>query len=182
METENFKGVRYAGFYAIVHFGTKNEHQNIPLFMKADEKFTSNPRHAYISTCREDVEMMACKLNKKLEMEGHPLAGCILPVSVMVSDPNYEEPKAKLPNGAESLGFWWFTFGLAHPLSGMVQGVFASDETSAREVMHEFYGSVWSSCYKAHCPTYESELAKITIGGEAYAPITRFLKEGEKYE
>ena len=117
---------RDAGFYAVVHFGTADKPERIPVFMKLNGLFTAEPTHAYVSSYRDDVETLACKRNRELEQEGHPLAGRVLPVHVTLEDISWREPEVKPPDNAHGLSFWWFTFGMAHPLAGYVQGVFAS--------------------------------------------------------
>ena len=54
---------RDAGFYAVVHFGTEDNPESLPLLMKANGLFTANPTHAYVSSCRDDVETLSCKRN-----------------------------------------------------------------------------------------------------------------------
>ena len=173
---------RDAGFYAVVHFGPADNPERLPVFMKLNGRFTAEPTHAYVSTYRDDVERLACQRNHVLEQEGHPLAGRVLPVHVTLEDISWREPEVKLPDNAHGLEFWWFTFGLAHPLAGYVQGVFASSEEKAREVMIRFYGNVWCSCYKTHCPTCQSDVEKVRLGADTYRALPKYLTEEDKYE
>lgn len=77
----------------------------------------------------------------------------------------------------EGMNLYWFTFGLAHPLSKMVQGVLATSEEKAREVMHEFYGNKWAFCYKGkHGDSLDHA---IDLGGYLYGPIPKIMKEGD---
>ena len=173
---------RDAGFYAVVHFGPADKPECLPLFMKANGMFTANPTNAYVSSYRADVEMLACKRNRELEQDGHVLAGRVLPVRVSLEDLNWHEPEVKPPTNAHGLSFWWFTFGLAHPLADYVQGVFASSEEKAREVMIQFYGRVWCSCYKTHTPISQAEVEHVRLGRETYRALPKYLKEDDKYE
>ena len=173
---------RYAFFYAVVHFGPADKPERLPVFMKLNGLFTAEPTHAYVSSYRDDVETLACKRNRELEQEGHPLAGRVLPVHVTLEDISWREPEVKPPDNAHGLSFWWFTFGLAHPLAGYVQGVFASSEEKAREVMIRFYGHVWCSCYKTHTPIYQADVEKVRLGVDTYRALPKYLKEEDKYE
>ena len=173
---------RDAGFYAVVHFGPADKPERLPVFMKLNGLFTAEPTHAYVSSYRDDVETLACKRNRELEQEGHPLAGRVLPVHVTLEDISWREPEVKPPDNAHGLSFWWFTFGLAHPLADYVQGVFASSEEKAREVMIRFYGHVWCSCYKTHTPLYPADVEKVRLGVETYRALPKYLTEEDKYE
>ena len=173
---------RDAGFYAVVHFGLADKPERLPVFMKLNGLFTAEPTHAYVSSYRDDVETLACKRNRELEQEGHPLAGRVLPVHVTLEDISWREPEVKPPDNAHGLSFWWFTFGLAHPLAGYVQGVFASSEEKAREVMIRFYGHVWCSCYKTHTPIYQADVDNVRLGVDTYRALPKYLTEEDKYE
>lgn len=173
---------RDAGFYAVVHFGLEGNPNRLPLFMKANGMFTAEPTRAYVSSYRDDVETLACKRNRELEQEGHPLSGRVLPVHVALEDISWREPEVKPPDNAHGLSFWWFTFGMAHPLSDYVQGVFASSEENAREVMIRFYGHVWCSCYKKPAPIYQADVEKVRLGMCTYRALPKFLKEDDKYD
>ena len=173
---------RDAGFYAVVHFGSAGDTKHLPVFMKPNGVFTANPTHAYVSSYRDDVETLACKRNRELEQEGHPLAGRVLPVHVTLEDISWSEPEVKPPDNAHGLSFWWFTFGLAHPLADYVQGVFASSEEKAREVMIRFYGNIWCACYKTHKPIYQADVEKVLLGADTYRALPKYLTEDDKYE
>lgn len=173
---------RDAGFYAVVHFGPAGNPERLPVFMKLNGLFTAEPTHAYVSSYRADVETLACKRNHELEQEGHPLAGRVLPVHVTLEDLTWREPEVKPPANAHGLSFWWFTFGLAHPLADYVQGVFASSEEKAREVMIRFYGRVWCACYKTHTPIYQADVERVKLGVDTYRALPKYLTEEDQYE
>ena len=81
--------------------------------------------------------------------------------------------------------FYVFTFGLAHPLHNMLQGVYATSETKAREVMTDFYGTKpWCSCYEVREPTYEERSGEMDVQlmGDTYKLIPQILHEGEEYK
>ncbi len=40
-----------------------------------------------------------------------------------------------------------FTFGIHHELSDRYQGIYATDETAATNLMFKQHGRNWSSCY-----------------------------------
>lgn len=79
--------------------------------------------------------------------------------------------------------FYVFTFGLAHPLRNMLQGVYATSEQKAREVMREFYGTKpWCACYEVREPTHDELGGDVELMGHAYKLIPRILHEGEEYK
>lgn len=80
----------------------------------------------------------------------------------------------------DGMNLYWFTFGLAHPLSKMVQGVRATSEPRARNVMFEFYGNKFAFCYSGK--DGEEDEKEIDLFGEKYTPIPNILKEGDKLQ
>lgn len=81
--------------------------------------------------------------------------------------------------------FYVFTFGLAHPLHRMLQGVYATSEEKAREVMRDFYGTKpWCSCYEVREPTQEERGGDVDVQlmGYSYRLIPQILHEGEVYQ
>ena len=75
-----------------------------------------------------------------------------------------------MANGKKRL--WWFTFGVGHPLASMVQGIMASSEDKAREIMFRFYGNKWCGCYGG-----TDIRDKVYIGRYEYSPISKILDE-----
>lgn len=80
--------------------------------------------------------------------------------------------------------FYVFTFGCAHPLHDRLQGVYATSETKAREVMASFYGNIpWCSCYEVReLGIDESGEAEVSLFGDRYRMIRMKLHEGETYK
>ena len=77
----------------------------------------------------------------------------------------------------DAMNLYWFTFGLAHPLSKMVQGVRATNESRAREVMFEFYGNKFAFSYSGK--DGEENEKELDLFGYKYTPIPKVLKEGD---
>ena len=81
--------------------------------------------------------------------------------------------------------FYVFTFGLAHPLHNMLQGIYATSEQKAREVMGEFYGTKpWCACYEVREPTAEERGGDVDVElmGYSYRLIPQILHEGDLYQ
>ena len=80
--------------------------------------------------------------------------------------------------------FYVFTFGCTHPLHDRLQGVYATSEAKAREVMISFYGTKpWCSCYEVReLSIYESGEAEVSLFGVRYRMIQMNLYEGETYK
>lgn len=88
-------------------------------------------------------------------------------------------------DSVDRMRFYVFTFGLAHPLHDMLQGVYATSEQKAREIMRDFYGTrPWCSCYEVREPTNEemSGEAEVSLFGYRYHLIRHILKEGDEYK
>ena len=85
----------------------------------------------------------------------------------------------------ERMRFYVFTFGCAHPLHDRLQGVYATSETKAREVMISFYGTTpWCACYEVR-ELKMDELgteAEVSLHGYKYRMIREILREGQKYK
>ncbi len=171
------------GYYGVVHFG--EDVAESPMYMNQGGTFTSNINKAMFTHYRDEVDRKSADKNDFCRNEGHPLAGKIFPVRILVDkvEMGDENDAIKVPSGVEDMMFFWFTFGFAHPLDKMVQGVYATSETKAREVMSEFYGNKWAACYGA-IPTARRQYlySTVSIGGEDYHPIPMFLKEGDLYQ
>ena len=72
---------------------------------------------------------------------------------------------------------YFFTFGLAHPLSNMVQIVIAPDEEFARFGMIELYGHKWGFAYDEHMAKHEGNT--VTIGKHMYATTPKDIVVNE---
>ena len=171
------------GYYGVIHFGVNCT--EAPMYMNQDGSFTSNINKAMFTQYRDEADRASADKNSFCRGEGHPLAGKIFPVRILVDkvEMGDEGDAIKIPSGVEDMKFFWFTFGLAHPLAKMVQGVYATSETKAREVMVEFYGNKWASCYGAIPTVGRLYLySNVSIAGDIYHPIPMFLKEGDLYQ
>lgn len=86
-------------------------------------------------------------------------------------------------DSVDSMRFYVFTFGCAHPLHDRLQGVYATSETKAREVMISFYGTTpWCTCYEVRDLTMEeSGEAEVSLKGCRYRMIRMKLHEGVTY-
>ena len=85
----------------------------------------------------------------------------------------------------KDMKFYVFTFGCAHPLHNMLQGVYATSEMKAREVMIEFYGTKpWCGCYQVREPTPEERngSVQVSLQGDVYRMIDTILNEGDEYK
>ena len=81
--------------------------------------------------------------------------------------------------------FYVFTFGIDHPLHDMLQGVYATSEQKAMEIMMDFYGTrPWCDCYEVREPTYEERRGEVEVSlyGCQYHLIRHILNEGDKYK
>ena len=80
--------------------------------------------------------------------------------------------------------FYVFTFGCAHPLYDRLQGVRATSEAKAREVMVSFYGTKpWCWCYEVEEPAGAgSEEPEVALFGDRYRLIKMILEEGDVYQ
>ena len=66
---------------------------------------------------------------------------------------------------------YFFTFGVDHPLSGMVQVVIAPDGDCARFGMVRCYGQKWAFAYDAQDAMHEG--TTVEIHGHKYTAIPR---------